>query len=252
MNRTRSAHIAGALLALALGGCATYRTPGAGVNLGEFSRGDADIAEIMKREPAASFPARVAIARVEQGGYSSHGADCFGKGRLCLVTVHEVETDADFEQLASLPQVAGSVPLSRMLLPEAINSVKDLRIAAASLKTDMLLLYSIDTRFHVESADIGPLALLSLGFLPNKKAHVTATASAVLIDVRTGFVYGAAEASAKREQRATLWTSEAAIDDARLKAERGAFEGLLSEYDKLWRGVVHDHAGPAQQLTDRS
>ena len=249
MNTTR---IACAALTLILAGCATYRTPGAGVNLGEFSRGDADIAEIMKREPAAAFPAHVAIARIEAGGYSSHGADCVGRGRLCLVTVREVETDADFEQLAALPQVAGAVQMSRLLLPDALNTLKDLRLAAASLKADMLLLYSIDTRFHVESTDIGPLSLVSLGFLPNKKAHVTATASAVLIDVRTGFIYGAVDASAKNEQRATLWSTEAAIDEARLKAERGAFRGLLSEYDRLWRGVVHDHAGPSQQLTERS
>ena len=43
-----------------------------------------------------------------------------------------------------------------------------------------------------------------------------------------------------------------AIDDSRLKAERGAFRGLLSEYDKLWRGVVREHAtAHGQQLSER-
>ena len=50
MNTARPAC---ALLALLLAGCATYRTPGAGLNLGDFSRADADIGEVMKRQPAA-------------------------------------------------------------------------------------------------------------------------------------------------------------------------------------------------------
>src|SRR5881227_2459975 len=110
----RAARTACALASLILAGCATYRTPGAGLNIGEFSQGDADIAAVMKREPAASFPARIAIARVEAPGYMTRGASCFGKGRLCLVTAHEVETDQDFAQLAGMPQVAAAAPLGRM------------------------------------------------------------------------------------------------------------------------------------------
>jgi len=102
----------------------------------------------------------------------------------------------------------------------------------------MLLVYSLDTRFNVESTDIGPLALISLGFLPNKKAQVSTTASAALFDVRTSFVYGAVEATAKDQQRATVWSSEEAIDSARLKTEAASFQQLLGEFEKLWKGVV--------------
>jgi hypothetical protein len=242
-----TARTACALIALILAGCVTYRTPGAGVNLGEFSRGDADIAEVMKREPAARFPARIALARVEAPGYATRGANCFGKGHLCLVTAREVETDADFERLAAMPQVAGAAPMNRMLIAGELNTMRDLRLGAAGLKADLLLVYSIDTRFNVESTDIGPLALMSLGFLPDKKARVTATASAALIDVRTGFVYGVAESTATEEQRSSIWSTEAAIDNSRLKAERGAFQGLLGECDRLWRGVVREHAGAHAQ-----
>jgi hypothetical protein len=209
----------------------------------DVEKADTDIGEIMKREPAAAFPARIAVARVEAPGYRTNGAQCFGKGRMCLVTAHEVESDQDFDRLANLEMVAGLAPLGRMLIPTEIRSVKDLRLGAASVKADMLLIYSIDTRFNVESADIGPLALISLGFLPNKKAHVTATASAVLYDVRTGFVYGVAESTATEQQRATAWSSGAAVDASRVRAERQAFQGLLGEYEKLWRGIVREHRG---------
>jgi hypothetical protein len=229
------------LLVLVLAGCATYQTPGAGVSVGGLSKADVDITEVMKREPAATFPAHIAVVRVEAPGYFTQKAQCFGRGRLCIVTAHEIESDQDFQRLLSLPMVAGAAPIGRMLLPEQIDSVKDLRLAAATLKADMLLVYSIDTRFHVATEDIGPLAIVSLGFFPNKNAHVTATASAALFDVRTGFVYGVAESTATEEQRTTVWYSQAAIEAARLRAESTAFQSMLGEYEKLWRGIAEAH-----------
>lgn len=229
-------------LILSLAGCATYQTPGSGVNVGNLSKADTDIAEMMKREPASSYPARLAVARVQTPGYHTQTTYCYGKGQYCLVTTREIETDQDFERVARLPMVSRVAPLGRMLVAEQIDSIKDLRLGAASLKTDMLLLYSIDTRFNVDSTDIGPLALISLGFLPNKKARVNATASAALIDVRTGFVYGVAESSATEHQRATTWSTDSAIDASRVKAETTAFHGLLDEIEKLWKGIVAEHA----------
>ena len=56
--------IAIACLAL-LGACAThYTTPAGGVSLASISEKDEDIAEAYKREPAITFPARLAVARV--------------------------------------------------------------------------------------------------------------------------------------------------------------------------------------------
>lgn len=234
----RSFHIAACSLALLLSACATYQTPGAGINIGNLSKADTDIAELMKREPASPFPARIAIARAQTSGYYSRNNQCYGKGNYCVVTTRDVETEQDFERLGRLPMISGIAAMSRILLPEQLNSIKDLRVAAATLKTDMLLVYSLDTRFKVESTDIGPLALVSLGFLPNKKAHVSTTASAALFDVRTGFVYGAVEATAKEQQRATVWSSEEAIDNSRLKTEAASFQQLLGEFEKLWKGVV--------------
>ena len=82
--------------------------------------------------------------------------------------------------------VRAVAPLSRLLLPSELDSLKDLRLAAARLKTDLLIVYSIDTTFHVEATPLGPLSAITLGFLPNKEAHVTATTSGALVDTRTG------------------------------------------------------------------
>ncbi len=225
-------------------GCARYTTPGAGVSIPNLSQADADIKDLLTIEPAAPFPARVAVARVQASGYSSQSNRCYGGGRYCVVTTRDIEPEASFDRIAKLPQVAGLALVNRLLLPDRLESTKDLRRAAATLKADVLLVYSLDTGFNIDSTDIGPLALISLGFLPNKKAKVTSTASAAIFDVRTGFLYGVAEATASEHQRATVWSTASAIDKARQQAEVEAFQKLVEEIARLWSGVVETHAGP--------
>ena len=227
-------------------GCARYQTPGAGVNVGNLSKADADIAEVMKREPAAPFPTRLAIARAQATGYHSKSNTCYGKGLFCIVTTRDIETDKDFERLSRLPMISGIAAMNRILLPEKLDAIKDLRLTAANLKTDMLLVYSLDTQFKTESTDIGPLALVSLGFIPNKNLHITTTTSAALFDVRTGFVYGVAEATVTERQRATVWSSESALETARLKTEADSFRKLLGEFEGLWKGIVAAHIDNAK------
>jgi hypothetical protein len=244
-GRARSCVLA-ALAVTLVAGCAKYTTPGAGVAIPNLAQTDADITALLNVEPAAPFPARLAVARVQASGYASPSNRCYGAGRYCVVTTRDIEPEESFEKLARLPQIAGLALVNRLLLPERLESTKDLRLAAATLKADMLLIYSLDTGFNVESTDIGPLAVISLGYLPNKKAKVTSTASAAIFDVRTGFLYGVAEATATEHQRATIWSSASAIDRARQRAEAEAFGQLVGEIGRLWNGVVDTHAGPGR------
>jgi hypothetical protein len=231
-----------ALAAALASGCATYTTPGAGMTLQDLAAADTEIAEALQVEPAAAFPARIAVARMQSAGYSSRTCNtCYGSGRYCVITTRDVEPESSYDRLSKLPLVGGVALMNRMLLPEKVASAKDLRQAAAALKTDMLLVYSFDTGFRIENTDVGPLALLSLGFLPTKKARVTTTASAVLFDVRTGFIYGVAEASATEEQRGTFWSSAEAVDNARRESETEAFQKLIGEIDKLWADLLRTH-----------
>ena len=231
-----------AILAAALcGGCATYTTPGAGTNLQALAKADVDIAELMKAEPAGVFPARIAVARVQGAGYYSRSSTCYGTGRYCVVTTRDVEPEASYDKLSRMPLVSGVALMNRMLLPDNLSSAKDLRQVAAMLKTDMLLVYSLDTAFNIESTDVGPLGVIALGFLPTKKARVTATASAVMFDVRTGFMYGLAEATATEEQRGTFWSSAEAVDGARRRAEAESFQKLVGEVEKFWADVLRTH-----------
>lgn len=225
--------------ALILSGCATYQTPGAGVSIGDLSQSSPEISEMMQREPAAEFPARIATVRVQDSGYGSGTTACYGQGAFCVVTARDLEEDEDYNRLSKLAGVADIGRVTRLLVPASVSGIEDLRRAAAGLKADIVLLYSIDTRFVVEGESLGPLSVVSLGLIPNKRAHVTSTASAALVDVRSGFIYGVAEATASDDQRATIWSTQQTIERARLGTERSAFQDLIVEIEELWKGIVH-------------
>lgn len=226
-----------------LSACSTYTTPGAGVSLGAISEKDGDIAEAFQREPAVVFPARLAIVRVASSGYSSGSNGSYGAGAFGIVTARDIESEASVARLGAMPQVAAVAPVSRLLVPSQLQTVRDLRSAAAQLKADALLIYTIDTRFRTDSTQLGPLQTIALGFLPSEKAIVNATCAFMIVDVRTGFVYGTGETTATEDQRSDIWGSQSAIESARLRAEQRAYEDSLGEVETLWTSIVAQHGG---------
>ena len=235
---------------IGLSGCASYVTPGGAVSLPEVT--EVDIGEALAREPAAPFPARIIVARLQAPGYVSYSNRGYGHGSFTVLTARDIETDEDIRRIGAMPGVAAVGQLSRVLLPAQLNSTRDLRTSAAQLRADVVLLYTLDTSFRTDTLRIGPLQTVSLGFFPNKNAHVSATCAAAFVDVRTGYVYGVAEATATEEQRSGFWNTQDAIDAARVTAEREAFAGVLSEVETVWGAIVAEHAGGsaivAQQL----
>ena len=208
-------------------GCAAdhYVTPPAGAELTVMS--DANLRGYYSTKPVTRFPANIAIVRLN---------------RDSVVATRDIESDDDLAKITALPLVGSVAPIGKILLPARVSSFDDLRPPAARLHADLLLVYTVDTTFAVEGKSLGPLELISLGLIPHKKAHVTATVAGVLVDVRTGYVYGTSEATAEEQQRANLWSKYDAINSSRLKAEERAFDDFVDEFGRLWKGVVDVHA----------
>ncbi len=250
--RSRNALTALVAAAVCCAGCASYTTPGRAADfraLGltdeeQLKQTEPSIAERLDRKPLASFPASIAIVRVQGRGYHSHTARGYGHGSFTIVTTRDVERDEDFNTLTSLPMIRGLVPLNRLVVSERITSDLQLRRAAAEVQADMLLLYTFDTIFGSESK-LAPLSAITIGLFPEREARVTSSVSAALIDTRNGYIYGLAEATANTKRLANAWTSAAAVDESRRNAEREAFEKLIKELETTWQGVAATY-GPKQ------
>lgn len=222
---------------------AHYVTPAGGVSMTEVA-GDG-LGTYYNAHPASGFPASLAIVRVQQGGYATKTNRGYGHGRYSIVTARDIESDASLAKIQSLPMIRGVAPVGRILVPTHTNTLRDLRSPAAQLRADMLLIYTVDTAFTVDGNSFGPLSLVSLGFLPNKKARVTATVAGVLIDVRSGYVYGTTEATAIEEQRASAWSTGRVVDSARIAAEEAAFAEFADGFQNFWTGILNAYAASA-------
>jgi len=232
------------LCSLFLASCASYVTPGRGVSLSEIS--DTDIQILMSREAAADFPARIAVARVQGSGYRSLSADSYGYGRYSLVTTRDIAQEKDFVRLAQLDGVAGIAPINQFFLPQKLDSIRSLRIAAARLKTDILLIYTFNTRFYVGKQELAPLNLIALGLLNNKKVEVTTTVSSAFFDVRTEYLYGISEVSHTESAFASVWSDDQVVDDLRIKTEKQSFAKLIPILEKNWQEIIAEYQPKAK------
>ncbi|MCI0363549.1 MAG: hypothetical protein L0Y44_06900 [Phycisphaerales bacterium] len=241
-------------------GCASYKTPGSAASFRAMgitvedaeAQTDASIARKLARKPLAGFPSNLAVVRVQGPEYCSRTARGYGFGRYSIVSTRDVEPESAFTRIEPMPMVEGVATLNRLVMPQQLDSEEDLRKAAATVQADMLLLYTFDTQFET-STKVKPLGLVTLGLFPDRVARVTSTASAALLDTRNGYVYGLAEGTGEQEQLSNAWNSEEALDEARLRAEKLAFEKLVNAFEATWGRVVARYAQPtAGQSADRA
>jgi len=211
------------------------------VNLADIDR--ADIAEAASRKPSPNFPGRIAVVRVQAPDYRSYTVEASVSGRFSVVTTQELVTDVQIEAMERWPSVAAVAPMNRLLLPSRVDSLDDLRVAAAKVQADVLMVYTLDTAFRVQGRGYGPLTLISLGLVPDRDAYVTSTASVLFVDVRTGFVYGLGEATARESELTNAWGSNDTIDRKRIAAERSAFAQMFGNAEKTWAEIVSKYGG---------
>lgn len=227
--------IACTLLAVALVSCSSYVTPGRQADLSTFTNPSVKKAFVAK--PAIKFPANIALVRVQAGGYRSESTTGQGQGAYSVVTSRDIENEADIDTLNNLPGVDNVVTLNRLLLPKNLSSDLDLREAAAKLQADAILLYTISTDFRDDDL-IPPLTVLSLSILSTSKYRIQSTASAVLMDTKTGYIYGALEEASDKQGVDFIFNGS---DAARKKAERAALDKLLASFDPFWRRIYAKH-----------
>lgn len=227
------------VIALSCAGCASYRTPGGPAQLADINPAERAGAGTLK--PSPHFPATIALVQVQAPHYESYSSRGFGEGRFSIVTPSESAENAQLKIFGNWPSVADAVPLDISLLPAKLVSLDDLRLTAAKLQADVLLVYTLDTSLELQNKAVLPLTSVPLSGAPAQGANIESTASAVFIDVRSGFTYGASDATAKVSDLQSAWGSSAALDKKRLEAEQQAFNELAMKAEKIWAELAQQY-----------
>jgi len=245
-------------LLILLCGCGQYVAPGGRADFTKLGLTQSQVAnmtdfsvqEQLAKKPLVTFPANIAVVRVQAPDYNSYSYSDYAsttlRGAYSVITRHDIEKDEDFDALARLPKVEGVAPIKAILLDKKLNTDLELRNAAAKLNANLLLYYTLETAFRTET-HAAPLTVITLGMAPNEEAKVTCTASAVLMDTRNGYIYAVVESTKVHGQLASAWTNAEAMDQVRQRTEREAFEGLVADFVKAWPDVVKKYDKPRSE-----
>lgn len=188
--------------------------------------------------PVPSYPVSVNLVRVQAADYASLSSERIAGGAFSVVMPPELSTPESMQAISQWPLVTDAGVLRASLLPQELTSLDDLRLAAAKNLADVLIVYTVDTRFESGGRQLDPLVDIPLGDAPAADACVTASASAVFIDVRTGVRYATAQSSARADDLDDAWKSATALDRKRIDVEKQAFVALLAESEKVWAQVA--------------
>lgn len=226
-------------LLLVFSGCASYVPPGPKADLKLFAPDD--IQQSFALRPASPFPAAIACVRAQGPRYTNLYLDrnggSAGSGRYTVVTVREAGEQNQIDRIAALPEVAGVTGINRLLLPDKLETDRELRAAAARLQADLLLLYTFETAFFDHNM-AKPLSVISLGLSPTRKITATTTVSALLIDTRTGYIHGTFEATEMARTLSTSWGSSDSADEVRRATEQTAFAKLVDDFVATWPRIA--------------
>jgi len=232
-----------AVLIATITSCTHYVTPGSAVKISELA--DEDISKLLSNKPTSEFPVNIAVARIQHPQYTNYKQQQSSysgqQGNFSMILTRDATEDEAFQKLSELNGVNQASPFNRLLLPYNYKSIKDLRMAAAKMKAQMLMVYTFDTEFMIDTKNYGPQNAFSLGYLKNKDVKVTTTASVALFDVQTEYLYGLAEATADEHKKSNAWKKEDEVDNLRIATEKKAFEKLMGEVEKMWDGVVQEY-----------
>jgi hypothetical protein len=209
-----------------------HATRGAGLTIDEKVR------QVAAVEPTLRFPARIGLARIENGELSGIAAD---------------EAAAWMEGAERLGPAFGTfVPLNRLVAemvtgPSAeAHSVSEtrlhrtmekIRLGAARQHLDAVLVYEVYGSSEQSGNLLSALNVTIIGafMLPGEDVHAEGFASALLVDVRNGYPYGTARHVVERD---TITPSAGSYDESRSELRSAMSEaavGLVPEVETMLR-----------------
>ena len=156
------------------------------------------IKNVAKVEPVLRFPARIGLARIEQG-------------RLTNIPPEELQgwmdlrdklADGGFGEFMLVnPMVTSMVTDSVKTKDDSISVINQIRLGSARQHLDAVLIYEVASKseYHDNLLEIGNLTIIGSYVLPSETVETEGYASAILIDVIQGYPYGTADVTLEKE-----------------------------------------------------
>lgn len=199
------------------------------------SKLDRDVRNIASIEPNLVFPARIGLARIEQG-------------QLTTIPIQDAQHWTNLAERIG-PSYGEMVPISPLIAsmvdPTQIGQsgthdlIGHIRKGAARQHVDYVLIYEVTdiSKARSNALRLTDLTVLGLFVMPSRKVDIDATASAILIDVRNGYPYGTATAFAEKSALVTAAGTRSLTSKLSDTAKIQAVKSLTTDIEEMMQDL---------------
>jgi len=237
-------------LAVLSAGCATHYDmvpPVAAMERGEFldnpqqakrlerAMTDGQIADLLDLDVRAKLPTTLAVAKLQThcSGYQPH-----------LDRIEASELEAWQKLVRAHPQLRGVQPVSNLSLDDSLRAEKltlrELRVAAARLHCELLLVY-MQADSEVENLnDAAALywTLAGLWLVPGTEVEHKTVMQAIVVDCRTGAILGTATGDSHRRSACPAAFTRIHRDRLERETPAEALKDLQGGCERLLLGIA--------------
>ncbi|MEM7327394.1 MAG: hypothetical protein AAF437_01565 [Pseudomonadota bacterium] len=149
---------------------------------------DEDVRRIAAIEPNLIFPARIGVARIHNGTLTALPAD---EARIWQDLASDMgDTFGDFVPVSPLITSMVAEPAAPGM-DRAAAIIANIRRGAARQHLDYVVTYEVGSSQHQKANTfaLADLTIIGMFVLPSRTVEVEATASGLMLDVRTGYPY---------------------------------------------------------------
>ena len=187
---------------------------------------DSSIADLLDVDIRAKLPAAVAVARLQSlcRGYQP-----------ALVTIDAKELAGWEQTIADQQYVRGVHPVTPLVHGSQRPTLHSLRVAAAKLKCELILVYLQGDSSVDNYNDAAALywTLVGLWLVPGNVYEHRTVMQAVLVDARTGVILGTATGDSHHKQAYAAAYKDIVRDKLSSKAPAEALADLQKVFEKL-------------------
>lgn len=199
------------------------------------------VREVAAVEPILRLPARIGLARLHRGRFAEVPEEEAAVWREKAARYAHLGEFALVDPLVARMAVSAAGEgldwTDRRRLEDAITAI---RLGAARQHLDAVLVYEVEAAAHKALTPLAfaDVTLIGGAILPTRSIEATASARALLVDVRNGYPYGTASAMAQAEELSPSWGSDARRDAVSDRAAELAFTRLGSDVEQMLSQVI--------------
>lgn len=166
----------------------------------------------------------------------------YGSGHFRVVADRLPSENTELALIGKLPQISEVITFNPMLIPPALNSIRDLRVLAAKLQADLLLIYTLDVVVYAEKQPTGMLDALTFDLFADQGLEAKTRTTGMLVDVRTGHIYGLLSGEGSAGQEHVPFRKVSDTDSLRQHSEQESYRQFVADFSRLWQSVLQAHA----------